>query len=292
MVTADHGGCNRRRRRAGTFDSTGGGRGSRLASSSRVLMLRNASASSSKGTSTTRSAPYHRSILRCPEPRNAQRRVDLAPYEREHGCAWSPVFATASWASRDSSAARSRAKQIAGEEGRIARHRDDKRRQCASPRSNPASGAGSFLDLVLRSRGGRRPSSPRRCGWHSRGSHRLVWSEALEHVRHHRPAAKRLQPLVHAAHARALAAGQHHARDGLPRRRAQNANRRSASDVDAALDGQLQADRVGRRKVQRRGARGRHRREYRGRPRAAPGEPAARYAVPWKTDPVQDPPGM
>ena len=37
--------------------------------------------------------------------------------------------------------------------------------------------------------------------------------EALDHVRDHRPAIQQLQALVHAAHATALAAGQHDTRD-------------------------------------------------------------------------------
>src|SRR5205085_757172 len=50
-----------------------GDRAHSLCSSSRVLMLRNASASSSNCTSTNRSEPYQASILRPPFTRNASR---------------------------------------------------------------------------------------------------------------------------------------------------------------------------------------------------------------------------
>src|SRR5204863_5656778 len=65
-------------------------------SSSRVLMLRNASASSSKLTSITCKDAYQASIFRPPPARKASR---FAATERRTsantGCAWSPVLATA-----------------------------------------------------------------------------------------------------------------------------------------------------------------------------------------------------
>src|SRR5574341_458426 len=65
-------------------------------SSSRVLMLRKASASSSKPTSTTFSAAYQASILRPPLARNASRLSRTCRFMSANtGCGWSPVLATA-----------------------------------------------------------------------------------------------------------------------------------------------------------------------------------------------------
>src|SRR5690606_37787270 len=89
-------GQGRARRRAGARHGAQARGGSRLASSSRVLMLRNASASSSNGTSATASDAYHLSILRCPEPRNARSEGRTSRRMRQNtGWGWSPVRATA-----------------------------------------------------------------------------------------------------------------------------------------------------------------------------------------------------
>src|SRR5262249_9068370 len=65
-------------------------------SSSSVLMLRNASASSSKLTSTFLSGAYQASIFRPPERRNCSRLPSRFRLTRANtGCGWVPVFATA-----------------------------------------------------------------------------------------------------------------------------------------------------------------------------------------------------
>src|SRR2546422_4223850 len=67
-----------------------------LFSSSTVLMLRKASASSSKLTSTTRSEAYQASIFLPPPARNAARfSSTFVLTSAKTGCGWSPVFATA-----------------------------------------------------------------------------------------------------------------------------------------------------------------------------------------------------
>src|SRR5205085_5369437 len=109
-------------------------------SSSRVLILRKASASSSKLTSTTLSDAYHASILRPPPARNACR---FSATERRTsantGCACAPVFATAR--SLPASCSCSRATRSSGRNGES--HGTVTAIACDTPPSpacNPASG--------------------------------------------------------------------------------------------------------------------------------------------------------
>src|SRR5262249_52885573 len=87
-------------------------------SSSRVLMLENACASSSNATSTTLRVAYQASIFRPPSFRKSDRWSSTPRRISENtGCGWSPVFATASSAPVSSMRAYSLATRSSGRKG-------------------------------------------------------------------------------------------------------------------------------------------------------------------------------
>ena len=126
-------------------------------SSSRVLMLRNASASSSKLTSTTLSAAYQASILRPPEARKASR---LLAHVAFHQRRTPDAAGRRSWRPPDRflPASPSIGDQIRRQERRVARHGDDQRmRRGLESGMQAGERAGEAADLVGRRRDGRTP---------------------------------------------------------------------------------------------------------------------------------------
>jgi len=150
--------------------------------------------------------------------KRAQRLVHLAPHQAEHG-----MRLVAGLRHREIGACAlerggEARHEVGGKERRIARHRDDQiPRSVGKAALESRERAGKPLDLV-----GDHAVAERgiRLGIAVGVDEELVdlRREALDRVRHHGLAAKRLQPLVHAAHSAPLAAREHDARDPSHRR--------------------------------------------------------------------------
>ncbi len=193
-------------------------RGSRWSSSSRVLMLMKASAASSNATSTTRAPVPAVDLALAAREEGDERGMDAAFHDAEHRMRLLARLRDGEVGLPGLQGSAQARHEVRRKEGRVAGHRGHQRagsvREAAlEPRKRPREARDLVGDHAV-------PVAGVRLGVAVGVDQQLVHlrGEALDHVRHHGLAAERLQSLVDAAHAAALAAGEHEAGDPGARR--------------------------------------------------------------------------